>query len=69
MVLVLSPAYGRDYKSAKAALSDWDANLDFIIENFGHPYAGKPMNKEQVTGETINIRYDSMRKVCVPKGE
>jgi hypothetical protein len=31
--LALLPAYGRRYKSAKAALVDWEANKDFQIHN------------------------------------
>lgn len=28
-VISLFPAYGRDYKSAKALLEDWNAGVDF----------------------------------------
>ena len=31
MSLIVSGAYGRDYKSAKAAKADWNAEKDFII--------------------------------------
>jgi len=27
--MTILPAYGRDYKSQKAALADWDDGLDF----------------------------------------
>jgi hypothetical protein len=33
-ILTLIPAYGRDYKSAKAVLADWNDNKDFIINDF-----------------------------------
>lgn len=59
----LVPAYGRDYKSAKAALADWDAGKDFIIADISDPYDGKPINKEQAqAGTTYSIRYDKMKK-------
>jgi len=29
--ITVSPAYGRDYKSAKAAKADWDDGKDFIV--------------------------------------
>ena len=32
MFLTLVPAYGRDYKSKKAVLADWEANIDFLIQ-------------------------------------
>ena len=62
MKLTLQPAYGRDYKSAKAAKEDWNANKDFIIATFAHPYSGKPTNKSQ-TPEGAWIRYDRDRKI------
>jgi len=64
--MTLTPAYGRDYKSAKAAKADWDNGKDFIIATFGDPWDGKPVNKEQVGDDSpINIRYNQLRKVTV----
>ena len=57
------PAYGRDYKSAKAAREDWNAGKDFIIADVLHPYAGKPINIQDGAGVT-HIRYSKMRKIC-----
>lgn len=63
MYVTLVPAYGRDYKSAKAVKEDWNANKDFIISNLFHPSDGKPMNREQAQpGEKYMIRYDGQRK-------
>lgn len=61
--MTVSGAYGRDYKSLKAAKADWDAGKDFIIEDFMHPYCGKPVNKEQVQGESVMVRYKQMRQI------
>ena len=66
MQITLTPAYGRDYKSKKAVLEDWNANKDFIINHFGHPYDGKPINKQDAAAaynDTFYIRYHKLTKV------
>jgi hypothetical protein len=63
MYVSLVPAYGRDYKSKKEVLSDWDANKDFIIQCYAHPYDGKPVNKSSaVKSEKYSIRYARLTK-------
>jgi hypothetical protein len=57
--MTVIPAYGRDYKTAAAARADWDANLDFIICDISSRYDGKYVNKEQVPGEDITIRFNN----------
>lgn len=66
MYVTVTPAYGRDYKSAKAARDDWKAGKDFILDCIMHPYDGKPTNKEQCDDEglEVNIRYANLRKTC-----
>ena len=64
MYITVTPAYGRDYKSAKSARADWTAGKDFIIQQFGHPDDQKPMASRDVNGEQINIRFDQNRKIC-----
>lgn len=61
MYVTLTPAYGRDYKSAKAALVDYNADKDFIIETFGFPR--KPINKSQCEAENmqVTLRYNNLR--------
>jgi hypothetical protein len=61
--IIITPAYGRDYKSAKSALVDFDANKDFIVKSFSSPWDGKPVNKEQLSGYVVQIRFDKLRKV------
>ena len=62
--MTLTPAYGRDYKSAKAAKADYDAGKDFIVASFQDPWDGKPVNKEQLTDQSpVNIRFNQLRKV------
>lgn len=68
MAITLSPAYGRDYKSAKAVKADFFDDKDFIIEDFFNPYCGKPTNLTDCKkyGESqARIRFDQMRKVTV----
>ena len=58
--LVVSPAYGRDYKSKKEVLEAWNSNKDFIIENVMDHYCGKPINKEdfeKTTYKSVELRY------------
>jgi hypothetical protein len=62
--MTLTPAYGRDYKTAKAAKADFEANKDFILNEYGSPWDGKPVNKEQIpAGSNIQLRYAGLRKV------
>ena len=61
-MLTVIPAYGRDYKTAKAAKADWAANLDFIIADHFHQYDGKPVNREQINGKPVMIRFCQLRK-------
>lgn len=67
-MITLTPAYGRDYKSKKALLADFNAGKDFIINDIFHPYDGKPANKADLAGETLQFRYGNMRKTFVHKG-
>jgi len=68
-ILILSPAYGRDYKSKKAVLSDWDNNKDFIINNI--ICAGQYVNRQQLPAlladgyTTIEFRYSRMTRLCL----
>lgn len=67
--ITLQPAYGRDYKSKKDLLADWDAYKDFQINCFMHPDDGRYINKEDAekTGGVFNIRYKNLTQVCVIK--
>lgn len=70
MYLTLVPAYGRDYKSKKAVLADWEANKDFLIQDISSPHNGRYINKQDAAslkGTTLNIRYKSLTQICVVK--
>lgn len=63
--MTLTPAYGRDYRSKRAAVADLMANKDFIINSFASPYDGKPINLSQLReiGEReVKIRYSQLRR-------
>lgn len=57
--MTLLPAYGRTYKNAAAIQADWDAGKDFIISDMSSPYDGKPVNKQDLSGQSVFIRYPS----------
>ena len=62
------PAFGADYKSAKAVQQGWDEGKDFQIVNlFGGDY-GRYMNKDDAPkGAYVTIRYNKNRSVTVIK--
>jgi hypothetical protein len=66
-MFTVSPAYGRDYRSAEAAIADWDAGKDFILR---YPLsAGTYINKPQVeSGARVTIRYKNLTRSTVIKG-
>ena len=67
--LVVSPTYGRDYKSVKAVLADWTAGKDFRIESFG-PDMGRAISIAEVNpaGLTVQVRYSRLTKSVFIRG-
>jgi len=71
MRLTVIPAYGRDYKSAKAVNADFLANRDFLICDMFSPDDGRYVNAEQLApGDTLCVRYARKTKQtnCTKKG-
>ena len=68
-MITLIPAYGRDYKSKKEVMADWNANKDFVIQAIMHPYDGKPANKRDMATEcnSVMLRYQRLTKVIIVK--
>lgn len=67
-MITLTPAYGRDYRSQAQALDALRADTDFILNLYGHPYDGKPVNLSQLRNENVcavQIRYSNKRRVVV----
>jgi len=56
----VTPAYGRDYTSARTARDDWANGKDFIIQPEGK-YINKP--DADRAGFSINIRYNALRRI------
>jgi hypothetical protein len=66
--MTLTPAYGRDYKSAKAVKADFDANKDFEVADLFSGTSGRYINKEQIpAGTRVTLRYDRLMKLVVIK--
>lgn len=62
IMLLVAPAYGRDYGTAKALKADWEAGKDFTILSGSD--AGRYINKaDAVEAGTIFARYSRLRKV------
>jgi hypothetical protein len=64
--MTLTPAYGRDYKSKAAVQKDWDSGKDFIVNQFGNRYDGKPMNKQDAKAagmSSVMIRFHNLTKI------
>lgn len=62
--LEVVPAYGRDYKSQKEVLADWENNLDFQIVSVQE--YGRYINKQDADRTpdlNILVRYAKLQKV------
>jgi hypothetical protein len=61
----VTPAYGRDYTTAKAAKADWNEGKDFL-----DPSTGRYMSKRNADADPsmhVIIRYSQNRKVTGTK--
>jgi hypothetical protein len=68
MNMKVQPAYGRDYKSAKAVKADFAANKDFVINDLFGGNDGRYVNKQDLNaGDTVTVRFNNQRNVCVVK--
>ena len=63
----VTPAYGRDYKSAKAAKADWNADMDFILQDISSRWDGMLCNRPQMSG-SVKLRYARNTRVIVVEG-
>jgi hypothetical protein len=64
--MILTPAYGRDYKSAADVKADWEANKDFVIASIGKDM-GRYCNKQDAETygmpEGSYIRYNKLAEL------
>lgn len=59
----LTPAYGRDYTSQKAALKDYYDGKDFILNDITSRWDGKPCSCSDFPNTAVIIRYNRLRLV------
>ena len=59
----LTPAYGREYKSAKEAKADYFAGKDFILNDVSSPYNGKYCSCRDFVGQQITLRYHLLSRI------
>ncbi len=61
-MMTLIPAYGRDYKSEKEVLTDFNNNKDFkMVSIFGSAYINK-QDLMDIGTKSVNIRFNN--KIC-----
>lgn len=64
----LTPAYGRDYKSAKDCENDFRAGKDFIFQSVKPVLGGRYCSiRDFKTGESVTLRYRRKESVIIVK--
>lgn len=64
----LTPAYGRDYKSAAAVRSDFNKGKDFLLNDVTSRWNGKPCSiRDFKVGTEIKLRYKKLTMVTIIK--
>lgn len=64
----LTPAYGRDYKSVKELMDDWNSGKDFIRQPSGAYISTAEVPLLLMSGHThIHFRYNKQQKIHVIK--
>lgn len=61
-MLTLIPSYGRDYKSAKEVERDFRDGKDFTIATATSQWVGKQCSIQDLSGETVTLRYAKLTK-------
>jgi hypothetical protein len=62
--MTLLPAYGRDYKSKKEVLADFNEGLDFEIASFG--FLQYCSIRDAAEFKNVSLRYNKQRSiVCI----
>jgi hypothetical protein len=60
---VLTPAYGRDYKSAAEAEKAYLEGKDWILNDISSRWDGKPCSCRNFPNQRVELRYNKLRKV------
>ena len=59
----LTPAYGRDYKSAREAKHDYYMGKDFVFNQVNNKWDGMKCSCRDFVNETVTIRYHRQQRV------
>lgn len=62
-MFTVTPAFGRDYKSAEDALADWIGGKDFLLRDPLSAWDGKPISNRDRKVEDVLIRYNKLTRV------
>ncbi len=64
-MIILTPAYGKDYKSLRAAQEDFDKGVDFYLVSVTNGFAGycSIRDFDPSVQKTIQLRYKNKREV------
>lgn len=64
MTASVTPAYGRDYKSAQAAAADWESGKDFIYVDYNSAHNGRYCSKSDFPkSQALKLRYSKLTRV------
>lgn len=63
--MTLVPAYGRDYKSKKSVLEDFDADKDFSVADIMSSGYTNKADLVRMGVKSVNIRYQKLTKIMV----
>ena len=67
MDFVLTPAYGRDYKTQKEAVTAYFEGKDWVLHNPTSRYDGKYCSCRDFAGQTVTLRYNKNQQLTVVK--
>jgi len=65
--VILTPAYGRDYKSKAAVQADFDAGKDFMARSFDRDGYITKSELLEMGVKSVQARYGKLAKVCMLK--
>tara|TARA_Y100000296_G_C5058828_1_gene198700 strand:+ start:56 stop:277 length:222 start_codon:yes stop_codon:yes gene_type:complete len=69
-MITLIPAYGRDYRSARAVKKALQSQIDFRVQDVSSKWdgmVGNLLNIKTEGYEEVKVRYSKLRKVTIFK--
>ena len=67
-MITLIPAYGRDYRSARAVKKALQSQIDFRVQDVSSKWDGMVGNLRDLKNEghkDVKVRYSNNRKICI----